>query len=81
MSNRGSFTHTRGDAIYGVELTHGNGETAFKSFPSLQGLKAGLRAIDSDIERWKYLREGWVVVKRDVFICTPDWQPFDPESP
>lgn len=82
MANRGSHTYKHNDPIYGIEVTHADGHTAFKTFPSLAGLKAGLKAVDADIVHWaRWASQGWVPMRREVFITKPRWHYFDPENP
>lgn len=86
MANRGSGTHTLGDPIYAIEVKYGNGDTMVKTFPSLSGLKSGLKAVDSDIAHWAKWKgtitaQGWVPVSREVYITKPRWHLFDPNNP
>lgn len=77
MANRGSFTHTRGDPIYAIEITYHDGDTSLKTYASVAGLKRGITEIDRDIKRWP----GHGPKSRQVFITKPRWHLFDPDNP
>lgn len=51
--HRGSGEHTLGDPIYAIQTFYGTGSQQYsmvKTFPSLSGFKAGLRAVKVDVQ-------------------------------
>lgn len=77
MANRGAFTANLGDPIYAIEATF-NGETTIKTYPSVAGLKHGIKATDYDVKAWnRYQGPGYASMR--TLICkNPQWEDFTP---
>ena len=77
MANTGSFTANPGDPIYAIESTFGP-NTSIKIYPSVSGLKSGIRATEYDVKSWnRHSGPGYASMR--VLICKdPKWEEFTP---
>lgn len=80
--HRGSGTHTPGDPIWMIETIFYDGNpkqySMFKTFPSLTGFKAGLKAVKDQIRRFPYV--GGADRYRTYTLPNPQWQACNDEG-
>lgn len=76
MANRGSFNYTEGMPIYAIKVYHGDGSCAWKTFPSLSGLKSGIKSVEAEVGHFPGF--SWSVQGFEIFSAVPEWEEFTP---
>jgi hypothetical protein len=79
--HRGAGTVKPGDPIWMIETIFAQGHpdqySKFKTFPSLQGFKAGLRAVKDQIASFNYTGAASAY---KTYVVKPSWQSCDDDG-